>query len=124
MASPGGHMFYIGLYKKHMKKSSCLKPYGLKLGYLVQWHHLVDLYQVCSNYAPEAKNGPSPASHDLHWLIYWRNMNKSSCLKLQGLEDDIGYEVSPSEPLPNLFKLYPWGQKNGPPLGGGVACFT
>ena len=23
------------------------------------WYHLVDLYQVCSNYAPEAKNGPA-----------------------------------------------------------------
>ena len=26
-------------------------------------HHLVDLYQVCSNLIPAAKNGPAPGSH-------------------------------------------------------------
>ena len=26
MAPPRGHMFYIGLYRENMKKSSCLKP--------------------------------------------------------------------------------------------------
>ena len=25
-----GHMFYIGLYRANMEKSSCLKPQGLK----------------------------------------------------------------------------------------------
>ena len=32
-------------------------------------HQLVDLYQVCSNYAPGAKNGPTLGSHVLHRLI-------------------------------------------------------
>ena len=40
-------MFYIGLKRESMKKPSCLKSQGMK-------HHLVDLYQVCSNYAPGA----------------------------------------------------------------------
>ena len=26
-------------------------------------HQLVDLYQVCSNYTPGAKNGPAPRGH-------------------------------------------------------------
>ena len=30
MAPPQGHMFYIGLYRENMKKSSCLKPQGLE----------------------------------------------------------------------------------------------
>ena len=31
MALPQGHIFYIGLYRENMKKSSCLKPQGLEL---------------------------------------------------------------------------------------------
>ena len=30
------------------------------LNLMRQWHHLVDLYQICSNYAPVAKSGPAP----------------------------------------------------------------
>ena len=26
----GGHIFYIGLYRENMKRSSCLKPQGLE----------------------------------------------------------------------------------------------
>ena len=29
MARPDGHMFYKGLYRENVKKSSCLKPEGL-----------------------------------------------------------------------------------------------
>ena len=35
MALPRGHMFYIGLYRENMKKSSCLEPEGLDYWYLV-----------------------------------------------------------------------------------------
>ena len=38
---------------ENVKKYSRLKPQGLV-------HHLVDLNQVCSNYAPGVKNGPAP----------------------------------------------------------------
>ena len=31
--------------------------------------HLVDFYQLCSNYAPGTKNGPALASYVLHRLI-------------------------------------------------------
>ena len=51
MVRLGGHMFYTGLYKEKHETSSCLKPYGLKLWYFGMLHHLVDLYQVLSNYA-------------------------------------------------------------------------
>ena len=44
-------------------------------------------------------------------------MKKSSCLKPQDLSHGIWYEASPSEPLPSLFKLYPWGQKRPHPRG-------
>ena len=42
MTATGGHLFYIVLYRE--------KHIGMK-------HHLVNLYQVCSNYIPGAKNG-------------------------------------------------------------------
>ena len=32
---PGGHQFYIELYRGILKKSSCQKQYGLELSYLV-----------------------------------------------------------------------------------------
>ena len=50
-------MFYIGLYREYMKKSSCLEPEGLDYK-----HHLVDLYQSCSNYILWVKNGPALGS--------------------------------------------------------------
>ena len=62
-------MFYIGLYRENMKKSSCLKPQGLKHLILGILHHLVDHYQVCSNYTPGAKNGSARGLHVLHRLI-------------------------------------------------------
>ena len=55
-----GVRFYIGFYRvKHEKifLSETTRPRGLLF---VMKHHLVDLYQVCSNYTPGAKNGPTP----------------------------------------------------------------
>ena len=69
MACPGGHMFYIGLYReKHENifSSETTRPRALIFG---MKYHIVDLYQVCSNYAPGAKNGPPRGSHVLHRLI-------------------------------------------------------
>ena len=51
---PASHMFYLGLYRENMKKSSCLKPLGLLL---LQWatevtHHYFRAYifwQKCWN---------------------------------------------------------------------------
>ena len=43
--------------------------------------------------------------------LYKENILKSSSLKPQGLELDIWYVASTSEPLPSLFKLCLWGQK-------------
>ena len=58
-------MFYIGLYREEHEKifSETTRPRALVFD---MWHHLVDLYQVCSNYAPGAKNAPTPGSHCLH----------------------------------------------------------
>ena len=45
----------------------------------------MDLYQVCSNYDPRAKNGPAPGGpHVLHGLM--ENKKKSSCVKAQIIE--------------------------------------
>ena len=69
-------MFYIGLYREVRGKFSCLKLliFGMK-------HHLMDLYQVCSNYDPVAKNGPAPGVTYFTLAYIGENMEKSSCLK-------------------------------------------
>ena len=57
MAPPRGHMFYIGLYREKYEKlflSETTRPRTLIFG---MKHHLVNLYQVCSNFIPGAKNG-------------------------------------------------------------------
>ena len=54
-------MLYIDIYRKKRRRvflSGAAGPpralvFGMKL-------HLVDFYQVCSNYNPGAKNGPAP----------------------------------------------------------------
>ena len=53
-------MFYIGLYREQHEKiflSETTRPRFLIFVMYMQYH-LVDLYQVCSNYSPGAKNGP------------------------------------------------------------------
>ena len=69
MAPPRGHMFNIGLYREKREKifwSETTKPSTL---IFCMKHHLVNLYQVCSNYFPGAKNGLAPGSHGLHRFI-------------------------------------------------------
>ena len=56
MAPPGGHMFYIGLYRENVKQSSCLKPEGIDNLYLVfssPSRPLPSLFKLL----PWAKNG-------------------------------------------------------------------
>ena len=53
-------MFYIGIYGEKHEKIFCsetIRPRALVYG---MEHDLVDLYQVCSNYLPGAKNCPVP----------------------------------------------------------------
>ena len=50
---------FLTYFRENMKKiflSKTIWPTALIFG---MWHQLVDLYQVCSNYAPGAKNGPA-----------------------------------------------------------------
>ena len=59
-------MLYIDLYREKHEKISCsetTRPRALICG---MKHHLVDLYQVCSNYAPGAKKWLGPGGHILH----------------------------------------------------------
>ena len=61
MALPqGSHVLHRLILEKHRKifLTETIRPKALIL--FGMWHDLVDLYQVCSNYAPWAKNGPTP----------------------------------------------------------------
>ena len=60
MAPHWCHMFYKGLKKEKHDKiflSETIRPRDLIFG---MYHDLVDLYPVCSNYAPGAKIDPTP----------------------------------------------------------------
>ena len=62
-------MLYIDLYREKHEKiflSETTRPRALIFG---MKHHLVNFYQVFSNYSPGAKNTPQPGSHVLHRLI-------------------------------------------------------
>ena len=69
MAPSRGHMFYIGLYREKHDKillSETIRPRDLRFGVK---HHLVNLYQVISNYASVAKNG-LPLGHIVYKGLY------------------------------------------------------
>ena len=68
-------MFYVGLYWENMKKiflSETTRPRALIFS---MQHHLMDLYQICSNYAPRAINRPARGSHVLHRLVREKHEN-------------------------------------------------
>ena len=68
----------------------------------------MDLYQVCSNYAPDAKNWSHPLGHMFNIGIYGGNMK----ILLSEILD-IWCVATPSEPLANLFKLCHCGGGGG-----------
>ena len=55
-------MFYIGLYRDNMEKIVLSETVIIRRRALIfgMYHDLVNLYQVCSNYTPGAKIGPTP----------------------------------------------------------------
>ena len=72
-------------------------------------HHLVDLYQACSNYAPVAKNGPTPG--DMFYIGSHKGKHDKFFLSDTTMTSlYIKYVASPSRPISSLFKLCPWGQ--------------
>ena len=82
MALPqGSHVLHKLNREKHGKIFLSKTKSPIALIFDMQ-HHLVDLYQVCSNYAPVAKNGPSPGVTYLTQAYIGKNMEKSSCLKM------------------------------------------
>ena len=62
-------MFDIGLYREKHENIFLSETTRHKALIFGMRPHLVDLYQVCSNYAPEAKNGPTTGSYVLQRLI-------------------------------------------------------
>ena len=70
MALPRGHMFYMVLYREkhdHIFLSETTRPRALIFD---MKHHLVNLYQICSNYIPGAKNGPPKGGHMFYIGLY------------------------------------------------------
>ena len=85
------------------------------------YHHLIDLYQACSNFAPWAKNGPG--GHIFYTGLYREKHEKHILIQNhKAWSLDIWYVSSPGRPLPILFKLCPWGQKL--PRSGGHMFYT
>ena len=73
MAPLRGIMFYISCYRKKHEKILLSRALIFAMYYL-----LVDLYQVCSNYAPGAKNSTALRARVLHNKAYIeKNMKKS-----------------------------------------------
>ena len=73
---PRGHMFSIGLNREQHEKifsSATIRPRALIFG---KKYHLVDLYQVCSNYSPWVINGPALGVTCLTWAYIGSNMKK------------------------------------------------
>ena len=62
------HRLKIDFQDENLKifSSETTRPRALLFG---MYHHLVDLYQNCSNYSPGAKNGPAPGVTGLQRLI-------------------------------------------------------
>ena len=59
MGPPLGSHVYIGLHKGKHDKIFLSETTRTKALILRMYHHLVDHYQVCSNYTPGAKIGPA-----------------------------------------------------------------
>ena len=68
MARPGVTCLHR-LIKEKFEKIFLSENTGPKALIIGMQHHLVDLYQVCSNYTPGARNGLAPGSNVLHKLI-------------------------------------------------------
>ena len=62
-------MFYAGLYMGKCEKIFLSKTTGPRALIFGMWHHLVDLYQVCSSNTPGPKMAPPWGSKVLHRLI-------------------------------------------------------
>ena len=63
-------MLCIGLYREKQGKIFLSETIRLRALIFGMKHHLVDLYQVCSNYAPWAKKRPSPGGHMFYIVLY------------------------------------------------------
>ena len=62
-------MFDIGLYRVQHEKIFMSENTGHRALIFGMQNHLVNLYQVYSNYSPGAKNGPASGSQVLHRLL-------------------------------------------------------
>ena len=63
-----------GLARGHMFEKFLPETTRPKVLIFGMYHHLVDLYRVCSNYTPGAHNGPVPRGHMFNIGLYRENM--------------------------------------------------
>ena len=68
-------MFYIGLYSENHENIFFSETIWPRVLIFAMLHHLVNFYQVCSNYVPGAGNGPPRGSH-VSLGLYSKNMKK------------------------------------------------
>ena len=85
-------MFNIGLYSENMK--------NLFLSETTR-HHLVDFYQVCSNYAPRAKTWIQQKNHCLRAdkFVYIMPLGPIWVLSWGQMIDKCSYEINLSETI-------------------------
>ena len=69
-------MFYIGLYREKHEKIFWSETTRLRAWTFGILYYLVDLYQVCSNVSPAAKNGPRPGGHMCYIGLYREQLEK------------------------------------------------
>ena len=103
------------LYRKKHEKvlSETTMPRALIIG---MKHHLVNLYQVCSNYIPASKNGPPRGSHVLHRLYRGKHEKifLSESIWFRALIFGMWHHLVD---LYHVCSNYAPGAKNGPPRG-------
>ena len=70
-------MLYIDLYREKHETFflfETIRPRALIFG---MKHHLVDFYQLCSNYTPGSNYGPAPGGHMLYIGLYREQHEKN-----------------------------------------------
>ena len=77
LGSPrGSHVLHRLMQGKDIKKIILSETTSHRALVFCMKHHLVDAYQVCSNYAPGTQKRPVLGSHVLHRLIFGKNVLK------------------------------------------------
>ena len=114
------HTHYFLYREKHGKiiLSETIRPRALIFG---MYYHLVDLYQVCSNYTPGTKNGPTRGN--MFYIGLYRE--KYEKIFLSETTRPRGLIFGMKHHLVNLYQVCSIYISLGPKMAHpGVTCFT